>query len=189
MIIALKKGETVSLEKLAPDLKTALIGLRWDPNPDRTTKFDLDVSVFLLGENRRLINKKHLIFYNNLSSPDPHNSVKLIKDNRTGEGEGDDEIIKIDFTKIDPNIARIALCVTIHDAEKSSLDFGQINNAHIRLVNLETEEEVLRYDLAEDFSLETAIIIAEFYRKDGWNIYALGSPYQGGLKGLLKYYQ
>jgi len=190
MGISLEKGQRVSLNKVAPGLNSALIGLRWDVNPtDTGTDFDLDLSVFLLGENEKLISEKHLIFYNNFTSPDPHKSVRLMGDNRTGEGEGDDEVVAIDLSKIPQDIAKIAISVTIHEAEKRGQNFGQISNAHVRLVNIETKEEVLRYNLAEDFSLETAIVMAEFYRQDGWDFNALGSGYQGGLKALIKEYK
>jgi len=190
MAISLKKGQRVSLNKVAPGLNAGLIGLGWDANPtDSGHEFDLDVSVFLLGSDEKIITEKHFIFYNNLTSPDLAKSVQLMGDNRTGEGEGDDEAAIADFRKIPEDIVKMVVTVTIYEAEKRGQNFGQVNNAYVRLVNVETKEEVLRYDLAEDFSLETAIIMAEFYRKDGeWRVNAVGSGYQGGLQALLNRY-
>ena len=191
MAISLQKGQRVSLEKVAPGISAALIGLGWDVNvTDTGAEFDLDVSLFLLGANEKLLSEKHFIFYNNLISPDPDKSVQLMGDNRTGEGEGDDEATIVDFRKIPPEVQKMVVTVTIYDAEKRGQNFGQVNNAYVRLVNIETKEEVLRYDLGEDFSIETAIIMAEFYRKDGeWRVNAVGSGYQGGLQALLDRYQ
>lgn len=186
----LKKGDNLSLEKIAPKLSKVQIGLRWDREPIQINHdFDLDLSLFLLGRNKKLISKKHLIFYNNLNSPDLAKSIQLMGDNRTGAGEGDDEVIQINFSKIESNVARMALCVTIHEAEQRQQDFGQISNAYLRLIDFKSQDEILRYDLADEFSLESGIIIAEFYRENGWNFTALGTPYQGGLAALIKYYQ
>ncbi|MDJ0724490.1 MAG: TerD family protein [Prochloraceae cyanobacterium] len=190
MAISLQKGQRVSLDKVAPGLSAALIGLGWDINAtDTGNEFDLDLSVFLVGADQKLITEKHFIFYNNLTSPDPDKSVQLMGDNRTGEGEGDDEALIADFRKIPPDVNKMVVSVTIYEAEKRKQNFGQVSNAYVRLVNVETQEEVLRYDLAEDFSIETAIIMAEFYRKDGeWRVNAVGSGYQGGLQALLNRY-
>ncbi|MGF1487093.1 MAG: TerD family protein [Prochloraceae cyanobacterium] len=191
MAISLQKGQKIALEKVAPGISAGLIGLGWDVNPtDTGTDFDLDVSVFLLGENEKLLSEKHFVFYNNLTSPDADKAVQLMGDNRTGEGGGDDEAVIVDFRTVPQDIAKMAVTVTIHEAEKRGQNFGQVNNAYVRLVNVETKDEVLRYDLAEDFSIETAIIMAEFYRKDGeWRVGAVGSGYQGGLQALLNRYQ
>ncbi|MDJ0715995.1 MAG: TerD family protein [Prochloraceae cyanobacterium] len=191
MAISLQKGQKVSLEKVAPGISAALIGLGWDVNvTDTGGEFDLDVSVFLLGADEKLVSDKHFIFYNNLTSPDPGQSVQLMGDNRTGAGEGDDEAMIVDFRKIPEDVDRMAITVTVYEAEKRGHNFGQVNNAYVRLVNVETKEEVLRYDLDEDFSIETAIIMAEFYRKDGeWRVNAVGSGYQGGLQALLDRYK
>jgi len=191
MLISLKKGEQISVNELVPKFKKALIGLRWDVNSEpNSAEFDLDLSIFLLGENKKIISEKHLIFYNNLVSPDADKSIELTKDNLTGRGEGDDEIIKIDFNCIPENIAGMALCVTIHEAEIRKQDFGLIKNAYVRLVNIENKKEVLHYNLGEDFSLETAIIVGEFYKEEEeWFFIANGLPFQGGLKSLIKYYK
>jgi tellurium resistance protein TerD len=191
MAISLQKGQRVSLEKVAPGLVAGYIGLGWDVNrTDTGTEFDLDVSVFLLGTNEKIVSDKHFIFYNNLTSPDPDKSIQLMGDNRTGAGEGDDEGMVVDFRKVPQDVEKIVITVTIYDADKRKQNFGQVSNAYVRLLNVETKEEVLRYDLDEDFSIETAIIMAEIYRKDGeWRVNAVGSGYQGGLQALLDRYQ
>ncbi|MBD2395656.1 TerD family protein [Cyanobacterium aponinum FACHB-4101] len=191
MAISLQKGQRVSLDKVAPGLNAAFIGLGWDVNTtDTGGDFDLDASVFLLNSNEKLISDQHFIFYNNLTSPDPEKSIKHMGDNLTGEGDGDDEVIIVDLRKVPTDINRIVVTVTIYDADKRKQNFGQVRNAFVRLVNVETKEEVLRYDLEEDFSTETALIMAEIYRKDGeWRMNAVGAGYQGGLQALLNRYQ
>lgn len=191
MSISLEKGQRVSLEKVAPGLVAAFIGLGWDVNPtDTGTDFDLDVSLFLLGADEKLVSDQHFIFYNNLTSPDPDQSVKLMGDNRTGEGTGDDEALIVDLRKVPEDVQKITISVTIYDADKRGQNFGQVNNAFVRLVNVENKEEVLRYDLDEDFSIETALIMAELYRKDGtWRVNAVGAGYEGGLQALLNRYK
>ncbi|WP_330202987.1 TerD family protein [Cyanobacterium sp. Dongsha4] len=190
MTISLKKGERISLAKVAPSLVAGFIGLGWDVNvTDTGGDFDLDVSVFLLGDNDKLVSDKHFIFYNNLVSPDSDQSVKLLGDNRTGEGEGDDEGLIVDLRKVPVDVSKIVVTVTIYEADKRKQNFGQVTNAYIRLVDVQTKEEVLRYDLTEDFSVETAVIMAELYRKDGeWRLNAVGSGFQGGLQALLDRY-
>ena len=190
MTISLQKGQKISLEKAAPGISAALVGLGWDVNPtDTGTDFDLDVSLFLLGANDKLVSQEHFIFYNNLTSPDPNQSIQLMGDNKTGEGAGDDEAAIVDFRKVPSDVEKITVTVTIHEADKRGQNFGQVNNAYVRLVNVETKNEVLRYDLDEDFSLETALIMAEFYRKDNeWRVNAVGSGYEGGLEALLSRY-
>lgn len=191
MGINLQKGQRISLEKVAPGLTAAFVGLGWDVNQtDTGTDFDLDVSVFMVGTNEKLLSDQHFIFYNNKNSPDPDHSVKLLGDNRTGEGEGDDEGLIVDFRKVPGEIHKIVVTVTIYEAQKRNQNFGQINNAYVRLVNVETKEEVLRYDLDEDFSIETAVIMAEIYKKDDqWRLNAVGQGYQGGLEALLNRFQ
>lgn len=190
MGISLQKGQRISLAKVAPSLVAGFIGLGWDVNlTDTGGDFDLDVSVFLLGDNEKLVSDQHFIFYNNLVSPDPDQSVKLLGDNRTGEGEGDDEGLIVDLRKVPPEVAKIAVTVTIYEADKRNQNFGQVTNAYIRLVDVQSKDEVLRYDLSEDFSVETAVIMAELYRKDGeWRVNAVGSGFQGGLQSLLDKY-
>lgn len=191
MAISLQKGQRVSLDKVAPGLTAAFIGLGWDTNvTDTGGSFDLDASVFLLNSNEKLISDEHFIFYNNLTSPDTDKSVKHMGDNLTGEGEGDDEGIIADLRKVPENVSKIVITVTIHEADKRKQNFGQVRNAFVRLVNVETKEEILRYDLEENFSIETALIMAEIYRKDGqWRMNAVGAGYQGGLQALLNRYQ
>ncbi|NCO74073.1 MAG: TerD family protein [Cyanobacteria bacterium] len=191
MTISLQKGQRISLAKVAPSLVAGFIGLGWDTNAtDTGGDFDLDVSLFLVGANEKLVSDKHFIFYNNLISPDPDQSVKLLGDNRTGEGEGDDEGLIVDLRKVPSDVAKIVIAVTVYDAETRHQNFGQVTNAYIRLVDVQTKEEVLRYDLTEDFSTETAVIMAELYNKDGeWRINAVGSGFDGGLQSLLDKYK
>ena len=190
MTISLQKGQRISLKKVAPSLTAGFIGLGWDTNiTDTGTDFDLDASVFLLGANDKLVSEKHFIFYNNLVSPDPDQSIKLLGDNRTGEGEGDDEGIIVDLRKVPTEVAKVVITVTIYEADKRKQNFGQVTNAYIRLVDVQTKEEVLRYDLSEDFSVETAVVMAELYNKDGeWRINAMGTGFEGGLQALLDKY-
>ena len=190
MAISLSKGQRVSLEKVSPGLKAAFVGLGWDVKKvDTGNDFDLDASVFLLGEDEKLMSDTHFVFYNNLKSPDPHHSVEHMGDNLTGAGEGDDEVILVNFTKIPNDVKKLVFVVTIHEADKRNQSFGQVENAFVRLVNVENKEEILRYDLTEDYSIETALIIAEIYNKDGqWRMGAVGSGYQGGLQAILNRY-
>lgn len=188
MTINLSKGQRIDLTKTNPGLKRAIIGLGWDTNKySGGYEFDLDASAFLVGANGKVNNDKDFIFYNNLQGV--NGSVIHTGDNRTGEGEGDDEQLIIDFAKVPDNIQTIAITVTIHDAQQRAQNFGQVSNAFVRLVNEETNEEVLRYDLAEEFSIETAIVACELYRHNGeWKFNAVGSGFQGGLAALCTNY-
>ncbi|MBD2579549.1 TerD family protein [Oscillatoria sp. FACHB-1406] len=190
MGISLQKGQRVSLEKVAPGLKAAFVGLGWDVKAtDTGHDFDLDSSVFLLGANEKILSDQHFIFYNNLTSPDPDQSVRHMGDNLTGAGEGDDEAVIVDLRKVPADVEKIVFVVTIHEAERRGQNFGQVHNAFVRLVDVESKKEVLRYDLVEDYSIETALIMAELYRKDGeWRMNAVGAGYQGGLQALLDRY-
>lgn len=190
MAVSLTKGQRVSLDKVAPGLVAAFVGLGWDVKAtDTGTDFDLDSAVFMLGANDKLISDQHFIFYNNLASPDPDESVKHMGDNLTGAGEGDDEAVIIDLRKVPSEVQKIVFTVTIHEADKRKQNFGQVQNAYVRLVDVQTKEEVLRYDLVEDYSIETALIMAELYRKSGeWRLSAVGSGYEGGLQALLNRY-
>lgn len=187
MAVTLTKGQRVSLEKVAPGLSEVFIGLGWDVKAiDTGVDFDLDASVFLLGSNEKLISDNHFVFYNNLTSPDSAKSVQHTGDNRTGAGDGDDEAIKINLQKVPAEVQKIVVTVTIFEAEERHQNFGQVQNAFVRVVNAQNSQEVLRYDLVEDYSIETALIMAELYRKDGeWRLSAVGGGYQGGLKALL----
>ena len=188
MPISLSKGQKVDLTKTNPGLKNILVGLGWDINQfDSGSDFDLDASAFLLGENGKTTSDTDYIFYSNLEHPS--GAVMHMGDNRTGAGEGDDEQITVDLTKVPANISRIAFTVTIYEAEARRQNFGQVSNAFIRLVNAETDEELVRYDLGEDFSIETAMVVGELYRHNGeWKFNAIGSGYQGGLAALCANY-
>ena len=190
MAVSLTKGQRVSLDKVAPGLSEAFVGLGWDiKSTDTGYDFDLDSSLFLLGANDKLLSDNHFIFSNNLISPDPDKSVQHMGDNLTGAGEGDDEVIKINLKKVPNEIQKIVICVTIHEAQQRKQNFGQVENAFVRLVNAQTKQESVRYDLVEDYSVETALIMAELYRKDGeWRLNAVGAGYQGGLQALLDRY-
>lgn len=188
MAINLQKGQRVSLDS---SIKHALVGLGWDTNRyDGGQSFDLDASAFLLGENGKLLRDEDFIFYNNLESR--NKAVVHTGDNLTGDGEGDDEVIMIDFTKIPSDIAKIAICVTIHDAEARRQNFGQVSNAYIRIAKLADEfdtvgEPVLKFDLEEEFSIETALVVAEIYKKNGeWKFNAVAAGYQGGLEAIIR---
>ena len=191
MTVSLTKGQRISLEKVSPGLKEVFIGLGWNINAtDTGADFDIDASVFLLNSNEKLISDRHFIFYNNLTSPDSAKSVQQRGDNRTGAGEGDDEIIDVNLRTVPTEVEKIAIAVTIHEAQQRKQNFGQVNNAFVRIVNCENEQEIIRYDLTEDYSTETALIMAELYRQSGeWRMNALGSGYQGGLQALLDRYQ
>lgn len=188
MAVNLQKGQRISLDKT---IKHALVGLGWDTNRyDGGFDFDLDASVFLLGENDKLLRDEDFVFYNNLNGRD--GAVVHTGDNLTGDGDGDDETILIDFTKIPSEIKKIAVCVTIHEADTRGQNFGQVSNAYIRVAKLASEndttgETVLRFDLEEDFSVETAIVVAEIYYKNGdWKFNAVGAGYQGGLAAICR---
>jgi len=190
MAVSLTKGQRISLEKVAPNLTEIFIGLGWDIKAtDTGYDFDLDSSVFLLSSNEKLISDQHFIFYNNLTSPDADKSVQHMGDNLTGVGEGDDEVIKVNLKKVPSSVQKIVVTVTIYEAQQRKQNFGQIKNAFVRIVNAQTQVEAIRYDLVEDYSIETALIMAELYRKDGeWRLNAVGAGYQGGLQAILNRY-
>lgn len=188
MPINLTKGQKVDLTKGNPGLKNIMIGLGWDVNAfDSGANFDLDASVFMVGESGKCPTDQEFIFYGNLKHKS--GSVEHMGDNLTGEGDGDDEQIKIDLSKIPENIARVAFTVTIYDAENRRQNFGQVSNAYIRIVDTVTNQEIIRYDLGEDFSIETAVVVGEIYRINGeWKFNAIGSGFQGGLAALCGHY-
>jgi tellurium resistance protein TerD len=189
MAINLSKGQKISLEKESPGLKKVIVGLGWDTKKSDTgVDFDLDSSVLLLGENGKMISDKHFIFYNNLKSPD--GSIEHTGDNRTGAGEGDDEQVKVDLSKVSAEVKKIVFVVTIHDAENRKQNFGQVSNSFVRLVNEDNGQEIVRYDLGEDYSTETAMIMAELYLHNGeWKMTAVGNGYAGGLAAVVNNYQ
>lgn len=188
MPINLQKGQKVDLTKGNPSLKNIMVGLGWDVNVfDSGADFDLDAAAFMVGENGKCPTEKEFIFYGNLE----HSSgaLKHMGDNLTGEGEGDDEKIEVDLTKIPANVSRVVFTVTIYDAEVRRQNFGQVSNAFIRIVDVATDRELIRYDLGEDFSIETAVVVGELYRHNGeWKFNAIGSGFQGGLAALCGHY-
>ncbi|TWH76085.1 tellurium resistance protein TerD [Azomonas agilis] len=187
MALTLQKGGNLSLSKTDPSLTKILVGLGWDPRATDGTEFDLDASAFLLGSNGKVRAETDFIFYNQLKSPE--GSVEHAGDNRTGAGEGDDEVIKVDLSLIPANVDKVAFAVTIHEAEARKQSFGQVSNSFIRIVNEVTGVEIVRYDLAEDASTETAMIFAELYRHNGeWKFRAVGQGYAGGLRALANGY-
>ena len=184
MAISLQKGQKVDLTKGNPGLKKLLIGLGWDVNKyDGGADFDLDAAAFLLGDNGKVTSDEDFVFYNNLKHKS--GAVEHMGDNLTGEGEGDDEEIKVDLSKVPPQITKIDFTVTIYDAEARRQTFGQVSNAYIRVVDDTTGKELIRYDLGEDFSVETAVVVGEIYRNKGeWKFNAIGSGWKGGLAAL-----
>ena len=188
MAIQLSKGQRVDLTKTNPGLTKVMIGLGWDTNKySGGAEFDLDASAFLVDANNRCQQDTDFVFYNNLQHPS--GSVTHTGDNRTGEGDGDDEQILVDFSKIPANIDRIGITVTIHDAEARSQNFGQVSNAFVRVVNEEGGAELIRFDLGEDFSIETAVVVCELYRHGSdWKFNAIGSGFSGGLAALCQNY-
>lgn len=187
MGVSLSKGGNVSLSKTAPNMKNVLVALGWDVRATDGQDYDLDASVFLLTETGKVRNDLDFIFYNNLKSVD--GSIEHTGDNRTGEGEGDDETIKIQLDKIPAEIAKLVFVVTIHDAIVHKQSFGQVEGAYIRLVNDDTQVEVARYDLTEDASTETAMLFGELYRHNNeWKFRAVGQGYAEGLSSVCKQY-
>ena len=184
MPISLKKGQKVDLTKTNPGLTKMCVGLGWDINKyDGGSAFDLDTAAFLLGENGKVREQGDFVFYSNLS----HASGAVVHqgDNLTGEGEGDDEQIIVDLSKVPADVTRIAFTATIYDAEERRQNFGQVSNAYIRVVDTANNNELIRYDLGEDFSIETAVVVGELYRNGSeWKFNAVGSGVQGGLSAL-----
>lgn len=188
MGVNLSKGQRVSLDK---GMTMALIGLGWDTNRyDGGADFDLDASAFMLGANGKVRKDEDFIFYGNLKSVD--GSVRHTGDNLTGDGDGDDEVLIIDFTKVPSDVQKIAITVTIYDANIRHQNFGQVSNAYVRVARMANENdtsgaEVLKFDLAEDFSIETALVVCEIYRNGAdWKFNAVGAGYQGGLEALCR---
>ncbi len=188
MAISLGKGQKVDLTKGNPGLKKITVGLGWDVNAyDTGASFDLDTSIFMVGANGKCPTEKEFIFYGNLEHAT--GSVKHMGDNLTGIGEGDDEQVEVDLTTVPANIERIAFTTTIYDAETRRQNFGQVSNAFIHIMDSETGRELIRYDLGEDFSIETAVVVGELYRHNGeWKFNAIGSGFQGGLAALCNHY-
>ena len=183
-MVNLFKGQKVDLTKDNPGLKKILVGLGWDVNKyDGGSAFDLDASAFLLGTDGKVTSDADLVFYGNLK----HSSGAVLHtgDNLTGAGDGDDEQIKVDLSKIPGNIDKVAFTVTIYEADSRRQNFGQVSNAFIRIVDEASGKELIRYDLGEDFSVETAVVVGELYRHAGeWKFNAIGSGFKGGLRAL-----
>jgi tellurium resistance protein TerD len=187
MSVSLSKGGNVSLTKTAPNLTNALIGLGWDARSTTGADFDLDASALMLGTNGKVLSDQHFVFFNNLRSPD--GSVEHTGDNLTGEGEGDDEQIKVNLPGVPPQVDKIVFPVSIYDAEARRQSFGQVRNAFIRVVDGNTNAEITRYDLTEDASTETAMVFGELYRNAGeWKFRAVGQGYASGLRGIAQDY-
>jgi tellurium resistance protein TerD len=184
MAISLQKGQKVDLTKGNAGLSKILIGLGWDTNKyDGGADFDLDAAAFLLGGNGKVQSDADFVFYGNLKHAS--GGVEHTGDNLTGEGEGDDEVIKVDLAKIPANVDKVDFTVTIYEAEQRAQNFGMVSNAYIRVVNEANGQELIRYDLGEDYSVENAVVVAEIYRNAGeWKFNAIGSGFAGGLKAL-----
>lgn len=189
MAISLAKGQKISLAKAAADSGVAAltkvnVGLGWDTNQyDGGYDFDLDASAFMLGADGKVRSSDDFIFYGQKDSKD--GSVHHTGDNLTGAGDGDDETIMVDLTKVPADVQKIAFTVTIYEAAKRSQNFGMVSNAFVRVYDQATGTEMVRYDLGEDYSIETAVVVAELYRHGGeWKFNAVGSGYQGGLEAL-----
>ncbi len=188
MPINLSKGQKVDLTKGNPGLKKIMVGLGWDVNAfDSGADFDLDAAAFMVGADGKCPTEQEFIYYHNLTHPSE--ALKHMGDNLTGAGEGDDEQIAVDLDKIPANIEKVAFTVTIYDADTRRQNFGQVSNAFIRIVDEMTNTELIRYDLGEDFSIETAVVVGELYRHNGeWKFNAIGSGFQGGLAALCGHY-
>ncbi|MED4403797.1 TerD family protein [Metabacillus fastidiosus] len=188
MAINLSKGQKVDLTKSNPGLTNITVGLGWDTNKyDGGQDFDLDASVFLLNAEGKCASEKDFIFYNN--STGAEGAVVHNGDNRTGEGDGDDEQVTVELQNVPASIEKIAFTITIHEGEARNQNFGQVSNSYVRILNGTSNEELIRYDLGEDFSIETAVVVGELYRHNGeWKFSAVGSGYQGGLASLVSDY-
>ncbi|MCI9246281.1 MAG: TerD family protein [Clostridia bacterium] len=188
MAVSLKKGERVNLTK-EDGFVRGMIGLGWDTNRYQgSADFDLDLVIFECNAQKRCINEKYMIFYNNPTLADPEGAIVHSGDNRTGAGDGDDETAKIDLSKVNPEVQSIVIAVTIHEAKANNQNFGLVDNAFVRLVD-ESGKEVLRYDLGEDFSIQTSVVFAEIYRNgDDWKFRAVGEGYEKELVDLCREY-
>ena len=187
MAISLTKGGNVNLSKEAPNLTNIAVGLGWNPRATDGQAFDLDAIAFLVNESGKVRADTDFIFFNNLKSSD--GSVEHTGDNRTGEGDGDDEVIKVDLSKVPAVVSKVVFCAVIYDGQARNQNFGQVANAYIRIVNTQGGAEVARYDLSEDSSTETAMIFGELYKNNGeWKFRAVGQGFAGGLGPLAASY-
>ena len=186
-MINLVKGQRISMEK---SLRKVSVGLGWDPNANGGEDFDLDASAFMLGNNKKMPNDLFFVFYNNLTSKD--GAVVSSGDDRTGGNsvDGDDETINVDLSMVNPAIEEIIFTASIFEAEKRRQNFGQVRNAYIRIYNTETTEEIARFDLEEDYSVETVVEFGRLYRRNGeWKFEAMGIGSKGGLESLVTKYK
>lgn len=192
MGVSLDKGGRVSLSKGSPGLTRIRVGLGWDERATDGAEYDLDASMFLLDGDGKCSPDANFVFYGNLAPAHLKGAVEHTGDNLTGGGDGDDEVIKINLAElrsVAPQVEKLDVVVTIHDAEKLGQNFGQVQNAFVRVVNDDNDQEIVRYDLAEDYSVETALIFGSIYWKDGeWRFTAVGQGYQGGLAAACKQY-
>jgi tellurium resistance protein TerD len=187
MALSLQKGGNLSLSKAAPNLTNILIGLGWDVRTTDGAAFDLDASLFMVGETGKVRSDADFIFYNQAKSA--CGSVEHTGDNRTGAGDGDDESIKVNLANVPANVSRLVVTVTIHDAQVRQQSFGQVGGAFMRVVNSADNSEIARFDLSEDYSTETAMIFGEVYRHNGeWKFKAIGQGYSGGLYAMCQQY-
>jgi tellurium resistance protein TerD len=187
MSISLSKGGNISLSKTDPTLKNIIVGLGWDARPTDGADFDLDASAFMVKEDGKVRSDSDFIFYNQTKSS--CGSVEHTGDNRTGQGDGDDETLVVLLDKVPADIQRIIFTVTIHDADVRKQNFGQVSHAYVRVVNRDNDNELTRYDLSEDASIETAMIFGEIYKHGSeWKFKAVGQGYAGGLAALAKQY-
>ena len=187
MAISVTKGGNVNVSKEAPNLTNIAVGLGWNPRATDGQAFDLDAVAFLVNESGKVRADADFIFFNNLKSSD--GSVEHTGDNRTGEGDGDDEVIKVDLTKVPADVSKVVFCAVIYDGQARNQNFGQVANAYIRIVNTQGGAEVARYDLSEDSSTETAMIFGELYKNNGeWKFRAVGQGFAGGLGPLAASY-
>lgn len=188
MSVSLAKGQRIDLTKGRPSLKRIIIGLGWDMNHyDGEVDFDLDASVFMIKDNGKVATDEDFVFYGNLEHKTK--SVIHMGDNRTGDGDGDDEVIRVELDKVSSEYTTLAVAVTIYDAESRLQNFGMVGNSYVRVLDEETGEELLRFDLSEDYCTETALVVAEVYKhNDEWKFKAVGSGYNGGLKALCLQY-
>ncbi|MBL0229846.1 MAG: TerD family protein [Moraxellaceae bacterium] len=187
MALSLQKGGNLSLSKAAPNLTNILIGLGWDVRTTDGAAFDLDASLFMVGDTGKVRSDADFIFYNQAKSS--CGSVEHTGDNRTGEGEGDDESVKVNLANVPANVSRLVVTVTIHDAQARQQSFGQVGGAFMRVINSADNSEIARFDLSEDYSTETAMIFGEIYRHNGeWKFKAIGQGYSGGLAAMCQQY-
>ncbi len=187
MGVSLVKGGNVSLTKEAPGLTAVSVGLGWDLRTTTGTDFDLDASAIGVDANKQAVSPQHFVFFNNLRTPD--GSIEHTGDNLTGEGEGDDEVIKVNLAAVEPGVQTIVFPVSIYDADNRGQSFGQVRNAFIRVVNQANGQEIARYDLSEDASTETAMVFGELYRNGAdWKFRAVGQGYASGLAGIARDY-